>query len=225
MQDICSYIYWAGVDGKQLRFSPSEEDQGYCAAIQDVDQYTVSYGNRDLEILGGWEFVQVLMEFAEYLKFGTPIDSLPIFHKYYSNLYTSPDHGLQFPKFALFSGHAESLMQILDGLGLHHWQRPNPASAIFFEFYRLRTQLYLKMIYYWNDEEKKEDVVYLPGQTEDLIPFEKFVEYVRERYSDAVFSSLEEECSREYVSSGEFFSGREVVQAMSDLYGLVPPQD
>jgi len=40
----------------ELVFEPSQEDYDYCYALQDAKQYTVSYGLRALEVLGGWEF-------------------------------------------------------------------------------------------------------------------------------------------------------------------------
>ena len=41
---ICSYLFWARLDGKDLNVTLTDEARNYCAAYGDTNLYTVSYG-------------------------------------------------------------------------------------------------------------------------------------------------------------------------------------
>ena len=54
---ICQYIYWAQISRIDLKFTPSEKVNKFCAANGDAKLYTVSYGVPSLWELGAFEFL------------------------------------------------------------------------------------------------------------------------------------------------------------------------
>mmetsp|Transcript_33087 Transcript_33087/g.32213 ORF Transcript_33087/g.32213 Transcript_33087/m.32213 type:complete len:113 (+) Transcript_33087:884-1222(+) len=111
-------------------------------------------------------------------------------------------------------------MQYFDGLGFHHWHRPDAASALFFEFYRVRTALYVKMVY--KVDLDTTETFKFPGQQEEFISFEDFRKNIEARYEDVKFEDLEKECGEEYVSDGDYFSAETTLNSLIELYGLNP---
>jgi hypothetical protein len=135
------------------------------------------------------------------------IDEMPHFKKYYGLLYnettTSSDN---FPKMIIYLAHAETLMQYFDGLGLHTYQRPPASAALFFEFYRIKEDIYAKLMYK-KDPETTIDLKF-PGQEEEMISIDNLQKYLNTRFSkEGGITSMSSECSSEYKSSGIYYSG------------------
>lgn len=127
MTDICGYLYWADLDGKELKFEVSEFVSNYCDAAGDSKLYGVSYGVPELWQLGSFEFLSKLISISNSLQ--------------------SNNTDLHHPKFMHYASHAETLAMFFDGLGIHRVTRSPPASALFIEFLKENDEYYVRMYF------------------------------------------------------------------------------
>ena len=72
------------------------------------------------------------------------------------------------PKFLHYSAHAETLSMFFEGLGIHRLGRSFPSSALIFEFLKIDGIHPAVRILYYDGETQQEEIIKLPGQTEDI---------------------------------------------------------
>ena len=81
---------------------------------------------------------QILNMFSEYIEILS--DTLDWqFAPYFTQYFTTQDHS-SFPKFILFSGHAESLCPLLHAFKNSLLVDPDAASSIYIEYYETKDQ-------------------------------------------------------------------------------------
>mmetsp|Transcript_3466 Transcript_3466/g.3420 ORF Transcript_3466/g.3420 Transcript_3466/m.3420 type:complete len:196 (-) Transcript_3466:77-664(-) len=146
LRDMCKYIYWAEFADLEMKFTPTEEDLKYIHAYVDTEGYYSDYGIKELTSLRAFDFFQMFKEIGQHLEFGTPMEDLPVFNKYYSIAY-GEEVGLQFPKIAIFNGHATTTWPLLDALGFMYYPEVPPASGVYLEYWRTGTSHFVKMFY------------------------------------------------------------------------------
>lgn len=72
----------------------------------------------------------------------------------------------------IYQAHAETLHQFLDGLDLHKFTSSPPGSALFFEYYSIGEDIYVKMLF--KEDIHSEEVLFFPEQYEEFIKLEAF---------------------------------------------------
>ena len=77
----------------------------------------------------------------------------------------------------------------MEGLGIHVMQRSKAGSSMFIEYFIEDKQLFTR-IYYKNSFHDPEQIIHLPGQTEDKFHFDAFIKYI-EKQLDAPGDILE----------------------------------
>lgn len=115
---------------------------------------------------------------------------------------------LVFPKFIHYSTHADMIEQIITIFGKDVFMKPEPASALFFEFYRNKEPTtvsskkskqpevvyeHFVRIFYKKAENDVEEVLKVMGQKDDIMPMLHFYKFIGRRVSN-VMRPAEEEC-------------------------------
>mmetsp|Transcript_3467 Transcript_3467/g.3422 ORF Transcript_3467/g.3422 Transcript_3467/m.3422 type:complete len:159 (+) Transcript_3467:554-1030(+) len=149
---------------------------------------------------------------------------LPAFNKYYSIAY-GDDVGLQFPKIAIFNGHATTMWPLINALGFMYYPEVPPASGVYLEYWRTGTAHSVKMFYEVLNADGSYDQypMWFPGQTSDKLPLADFVAHLEYLYQDVPYTDKAEECQTPYESTGVYFSGYETLVEIFSYYDLPPP--
>jgi hypothetical protein len=99
------------------------------------------------------------------------------------------------PKFIHYAGHAETLSDIFEGLGLHTIQRKYPASAFFVEYLLQKDGTLAVRMFIKDGDTGNETISRFPGQTDDTIPISQFSDYLSKRLDMAGFNDLLAQCN------------------------------
>ena len=144
MKGICSYLHWANYEKFKLRFEVPDLAERWCQALGDSKLYYNAYGLEELWKLGGYEFLNQILEFINILEgrikgTNTHFKMQPFWSKYFKPHFhqnLKKNEKPRFPKFIHYSAHAETLGTFLEALGIRRITRVPPAGALFIEFLR-----------------------------------------------------------------------------------------
>jgi len=121
-------------------------------ALDDQDNFTkFPYSaTGQLEALPNYQFFKIFSEYVDIIQGKLWTDTI-LFKHYFNSHETRP-----FPKFIMYSGHAETLAPLLAGFGKLKYTvvTPPPASALFLEFYREEGQIYVTVYYRLSENEE-----------------------------------------------------------------------
>lgn len=122
-------------------------------AFGDSKLYSVSYGLDELWKLSAFEFMQQL----QYLSYALKIERSKLTLK--KLVLTSN----KLPKFIHYAGHAETLSDFFEGLGLHKIQRSYPSSAFFVEYLINSNDTLAIRMFFKDGETGAENILRFPG--------------------------------------------------------------
>ena len=145
LSDVAKYLAWAMRNNLSLKFQLSDLEKRMIFAMDDQMgfikyPFSTSY---ELEALPNYQFFKIFDEFVDLVQ-GKPWTDTTYFTRYFKKPHTHP-----FPKFIMFSGHAETLAPLLSAFGRIEFsvKRPRPGSALFLEFYREEGQINVRVYY------------------------------------------------------------------------------
>lgn len=64
LNDACSYLYWANIEGFAIKFEQSDEMKRMCLASGDSKQYALTYGLEELYRMTSYELLHKLLAFT-----------------------------------------------------------------------------------------------------------------------------------------------------------------
>jgi hypothetical protein len=171
---VCDYIDWARQSDVKLKFDLDDKMIQYMNAAQDRKLFFRHHAHREQEHLPNYELFLQLNEIVEILAEGKPWIDQAITNDYFKK--TGVEDKETFPQFMLYLTHAEGLAPIFKGLGTYRMTRPAPGSAIFFEFYTEKDELFVKTMFK-NSMSDDEEVFEIPSentQPDGAIPVKDF---------------------------------------------------
>jgi hypothetical protein len=98
------YLYWANMSQIPLSFEMSAEDLQWINASVNTYVWRDHFATQELWSLPSYEWLNQLNEFVNVLN-GADYQAQPYFTEYFD--------GTEFPKFILYSGHAETVYPFL----------------------------------------------------------------------------------------------------------------
>lgn len=138
MFDVANYLYWANLSGLNLKFELTSEDLHNIYASTNHKIWYKFHASEEQTALPTYEVLQQLYEFSNVMQ-GQDWQDQPYFTEYFK--------GDVFPKFVLFSSHAEYIVPMLTAFGLESLNNAPPASAIFWDFYSLEDVDYVRVVF------------------------------------------------------------------------------
>ena len=82
---------------------------------------------------------------------------------------------------------------------------PPPASSLFFEYYRIEGEIYVKMTFKKALDEAIDLI--LPGFASTYMLLDDFSTHIKNRFVNCTFTNLTAECNRPYVPANHYWSG------------------
>ena len=118
------------MDHRELAFPMSEEETARCQLAQERKQYYRWDADEELNVLPTYQTINHFGEFTDILTGDLDWREAPFFTQYFK-----PDEHTMFPKFILYSSHAEEIAPLLHVLENPLLVNPAPASAVFVEYF------------------------------------------------------------------------------------------
>jgi len=220
---VCSYLYWAYLDGIQFKFPFDEEDNNICQAVAYAKVYYDSQGLEDLNNLGTYEFLEMMQELVRVVKNSERFDHQPVFSKYHRMHFKNIDRSKRptFPKFIQYSSHAETIEYFLEGMKIDKGKKAGPGSSLFFEFFKKENEFYIRT-FYKDSPEDEEQIFKLPGQLSDYVSLEKFAKIMKTLQKETNLKDrVENECHNlvEYREE-DVMKAEKFIQRVVDIFNL-----
>ena len=131
IHDLCDAIYWMIVNDRPLAFHLTEEELGRLGVDKQRMVYPKFNAHEEETSLTTYHVMNVFKEFTDILSGNLDWQKAQFFTEYFD----IAEHTI-FPKFILYSTHAEEIAPLLHALDnpllLHD---PPPASAVYVEYF------------------------------------------------------------------------------------------
>lgn len=126
MLSVANYLFWANLSGLDLKITLTEDDLNWCNTVENRKTWWKYLASDELSQLPAYKLMQEMNEFANVMQ-GEDWRSQPNFMEYFN--------GSVFPKFVMYSAHAETVYPLLKAFDHILVTEVPPASAIFLEYF------------------------------------------------------------------------------------------